>query len=1043
MSAIANRLSCCQLSIHSAHRSSPPYIMVNSPFALQTFLRTVPVCESTATLDEIQSIFAAGQDDTIVALSEQGAPLGAIDMKSLMPHLVCRLQIATGKTAAISVAAEELASERVPPFDLRVLMRPIAVLPGEMSVQDFLAYLRSGQLGISHSYICALVDCQGKFQGLLDSWELLKRMLPTPEHLQAGEACFPYSIHLAALFQLLDKLPIPLMLQTAQGQVRHQNCQWRQQIGDRPDDLKVAIGENASEGNFASAWCSPIQEKEVLAKETNRSDAVLTVPSQEQGEVFLSAESPPKFPLSSPARPAQTRSAQGTAWQFIKFPLDLSGDWELGSQPEKLVNFPASVWLTLATDITEQRQLCKELAAKNADLVQLNRLKDEFLACISHELKTPLTAVLGLSSLLKDRKLGELTQRQARYAQLIYQSGRQLMTVVNDILDLTRLEAGQLKLSLKPVRLKAVCDRAYEQAIAYPLARQPKSNESPVQFTLNIEPGLTTVVADELRLRQMLVHLLDNALKFTPAGGQIGLRVSRWQDWVEFTVWDTGIGIPEASQHLIFQKFQQLESPLTRQHEGTGLGLVLTQRLARAHGGDISFISKVGQGSQFTLLLPPHKPISSATEPDEDDLEIASAAVDSSPSQSSYRPLVLIVESVPQYIEQLHEQLQTLCYRVAIARSGTEALEKARQLQPRVILLNPELPLLSGWDVLILLKADARTQKIPAIVMAASADKELSQQNGADGFLSLPVEKVTLQESLYRLGERLDPNHRGLTILRLSPERSFSNDEASILLTKFDPQINPRLANLNYRILSTDDLEQAALLGRVWKPDVLLLDSLGLEDPTGYLHALAQHEYLASLPLIALDAQTTAAANKVSNLSVFPCLIGTHPQGASALLQVIQIAAGLSNHPRILIVSDRAIAADFDPLMSLPDPDPVVQELIEHLHKAGVKSAIAQSWQEVNRHIQRRKIDAIILNLRDRSGGATEDDLSTETSLSAALQHLAQLPMKPPLLVLDRRPEESNPEFESLLKEIATRIFSSPAPAWETILEQLHSILAE
>ncbi|MFN7660720.1 MAG: sensor histidine kinase, partial [Dolichospermum sp.] len=257
------------------------------------------------------------------------------------------------------------------------------------------------------------------------------------------------------------------------------------------------------------------------------------------------------------------------------------------------------LWLILATDVTEQQQLCKELATKNADLIQLNRLKDEFLACISHELKTPLTAVLGLSRLLVDQQLGQLNERQARYAGLIHQSGRHLMSVVNDILDLTRMETGQMQLTFTPVQIQVVCERAlsdvkniYQQNNkTQQLSPAENHNSSHRQFSLAIEPGLEQMVADELRLRQMLAHLLSNAFKFTEVSGEIGLRVSRWEGWIAFTVWDTGIGIPEQQQHLIFQKFQQLENPLTRQFEGTGLGLVLTRALARLHGGDVIFLS--------------------------------------------------------------------------------------------------------------------------------------------------------------------------------------------------------------------------------------------------------------------------------------------------------------------------------------------------------------------------------------------------------------------------------------------------------------------
>lgn len=1009
--------------------------MANPPLVLQAFLRSVPACESTATLEEIQAIFAAGQDDVIIALSEQGAPLGAIDMKSLMPHLVCRLKVSAGRTAAEPFPGESTPDRA--PFDLRVLMRPIAILPGAMDVSDFLSYLRSGQLGETCNYTCALVDRKGKFQGLLDSWELLKTLLPTQENLQLSETYFPYSIHLATLFQLLDKLPIPLMLQTSQGQVRHQNRAWRDRIGKSSHQSGAVLSANEGYGNSANSWCSPIRDRDPLAI-----DGLLEKPtsSLDEGDV-------------PPSHPSKPRSAPGEVWQFIKFPLDLSGDWELGegradlTEPaDRIATRCASVWLTLATDITEQRQLCKELAAKNADLMQLNRLKDEFLACISHELKTPLTAVLGLSSLLKDRKLGELTQRQARYAQLIYQSGRQLMTVVNDILDLTRLEAGQLKLTLKPFKLKEVCDRAYQQAAAHLLARHRDENEPPIRFTLEIEPGLTTIVADELRLRQMLVHLLDNALKFTPAGGEIGLKVSRWQDWIELTVWDTGIGIPEASQHLIFQKFQQLESPLTRQHEGTGLGLVLTQRLARAHGGDISFISQAGQGSQFTLLLPPDPQPQTAVNSSAGTPRRGSALPPTSPP---YKPLVLIVESAPQYIEQLNERLQALSYRVAIARSGTEALEKARQLQPCVIFLNPELPLLSGWDVLILLKADPRTQNIPAIVMSAVEEQELARHNGANGFLNLPIEKVALQESLYRLGEQIDPNHSGLTILRLSPGGLRTAEELSLFLTEADSK-SSGLASLNYRILSTDDLEQADILGRVWNPDVLLLEGISLEDPAGYLRSLSQHDHLAALPLITLDAKITEIANKIGGLSVFPCLAGLERQGAGALLQVIQIAAGLSDRLRVLIVSQGVSAASVSAQESAEDScvsktSPDLHALKDDLQKAGFTSDIAPSWSDVFRQIKRQKVDVIILELGERSLEEITAEEPSSPPLRDALKRLAQLPMKPPLFVLDRRQSQgSEPidaELESQLEDIATTIWRSPSPAWDAILEQLHEML--
>ena len=418
------------------------------------------------------------------------------------------------------------------------------------------------------------------------------------------------------------------------------------------------------------------------------------------------------------------QKGQERIWQFVKQPLS-----------DKLI-------LVMGQDVTEEHLVAKELAAKNADLIHLNRLKDEFLSCISHELKTPLTAVLGLSSLLKDKLIGELNDRQTRYAKLIHKSGRHLMTIVNDILDLTRMETGQLELIPEPVFIAATCKRAFEQAKQ--LQQQEEKNppgpsktdgaanpetSAQIEFTLEIEPGVSQLIADELRLRQMLVNLLSNALKFTEAGGKIGLKVNVWEGWIAFTVWDTGIGIPADKQHLIFQKFQQLESPLTRRFQGTGLGLVLTQRLARLHGGDVSFISSENQGSQFTLLLPPNPPGNSSEEfpaPTSAESELLKPPYQT-PIANSRSRLVLIVEAVPKYIEDLTNVLSGLGYQVIVARSGTEALEKARRFSPEAIFLNPLLPLLSGWDVLTLLKSDPDTRSIPAIVHGHQRGKRTGQ----------------------------------------------------------------------------------------------------------------------------------------------------------------------------------------------------------------------------------------------------------------------------------------------------------------------------
>ena len=681
------------------------------------------------------------------------------------------------------------------------------------------------------------------------------------------------------------------------------------------------------------------------------------------------------------------------------------------------------------------------MAAKNADLIQLNRLKDEFLACISHELKTPLTAVLGLSRLLIDQQLGQLNERQARYAGLIHQSGRHLMSVVNDILDLTRMETGQMELTLTPVQIQVVCERALSDVKSIhhqtnktkQLSQSEDENISNHQFSLTIEPGLEQMVADELRLRQMLVHLLSNAFKFTEISGEIGLRVSRWEGWIAFTVWDTGIGIPEQQQHLIFQKFQQLENPLTRQFEGTGLGLVLTRALARLHGGDVSFLSREGKGSQFTLLLPPSPPKASFTDsediaPKEREIgNTANSSYQSLNNSSQYQPsssqrLVLVVEAVAQYIEELTEQLKGLGYRVVIARSGTEALEKARRLQPKAIFLNPLLPLLSGWDVMTLLKSDALTRHIHVIVTATAAEKEQAFTKQADGFLSLPIKHQALASLLEKLSTTSEFQHSGMENNDINPK----NVPLRILRL-----VNPELEAINlypslreHRVIEVDDLDQADLLARVWQFDVVLLD-MQISTAHTYLQQLTKHQRLATLPLVTCDVATTLAASQIPGLSVFPCLSPLNQENdgnncqRDALSSVLQIAAGISCPLNILVV-DVTMLNDLPKIKRKPvkayqsvknsfinfeDEQnnrgyEWFQALIQYLQTAGFRASIASCWSEVLQQVSHESVDLLLICLQETA---------INKEVQKAIDTLSDLQLKlPPILVLDQKLNQPN-----------------------------------
>ncbi|ARV59678.1 hybrid sensor histidine kinase/response regulator [Nostocales cyanobacterium HT-58-2] len=961
------------------------------------------------------------------------------------------------------------------------------------------------------------------------------------------------------LVQLLERLPWPLMLQTGNGEVVTQNPAWWQQLGALKDPegvrrqveailrnapskkLQYATQTSAKGINFGSAHENNFEENslsvmsEVMPqKGVSPRSTVAPDPSTHDLQEQPFVESPASnrcfldSQLGTCTCVVEVQSGQERVWQFAKIPLDspelkvinTDSTTPLATQDSAL---STELWLMLATDVTEQQQLCKELAAKNADLIQLNRLKDEFLACISHELKTPLTAVLGLSRLLVDQQLGELNERQARYAGLIHQSGRHLMSVVNDILDLTRMETGQMELTLTNVKIQTVCERAVSEAKAIHTQSSKASLSSQAQntpaqehqFTISIESGLDQIVADELRLRQMLVHLLSNAFKFTETVGEIGLWVSHWEGWIAFTVWDTGIGIPEHQQHLIFQKFQQLENPLTRQHEGTGLGLVLTRALARLHGGDVSFLSREGKGSQFTLLLPPsppkevgrltdeeidrsssprhtkhtlreatlggstgspsadadatrmgsrRKPLPLTQSPVEESALFAQrlpqektgfssqvTGVGKPPAKQPHRPpvvyassphqslnssthhptssksLVLVVEAVARYIEDLTEQLTGLGYRVVIARSGCEAVEKARRLQPKAIFLNPLLPLLSGWDVLTLLKSDVATRNIPVLVTATGAEKEQAFTNRADGFLSLPVQH-----------QILGPLIESLCAAPEAKQQKSNDEEVPSTNTplKILRLVNPECESLTshpllqqHRVIEVDNLDQAELLARVWQFDVVLLDT-EMPAAEALLQQLSQHPRLANLPLVTCNVSTTQTASQMAGLSVFPCLtpLGTDKcDGAGktdALLSVLQIASGACCPPSILVV-DLAILPDLpeakhkqvrsyqtEKNSSLSNPRSIAgenapsplaisrgsewfQALIQYLQTAGFKASMSRSWAELLQQIRHQSVDLMLVCLG-------ESTIQKEVYL--ALKALGQLPFNlPPVLLLDQR----------------------------------------
>ncbi len=387
-----------------------------------------------------------------------------------------------------------------------------------------------------------------------------------------------------------------------------------------------------------------------------------------------------------------------------------------------------------------------DLSVANAELSRAARLKDEFLAAMSHELRTPLNAILGLSEALQEEIYGSLTERQTKSLRTIETSGRHLLALINDILDVSKIGAGKLKLTIGPVAVESVCRASLG------LVKQD-AHKKRLKVSSSFDSAVTIVQVDMRRLKQILVNLLSNAVKFTPEGGAIGLEVvgDAEREVVHFTVWDTGIGIAPEEMERLFKPFVQLDSSLSRKHVGTGLGLVLVHRMTEMHGGGVSVESEVGKGSRFTVSLPWQQEGGRRTRKQGD--KGARGQVDEGKDRPSpARPTtILLAEDNEASIQTSADYLRVSGYRVIVARNGVEAVERALEEKPDLILMDIQMPEMDGLEATRRIRAASplspptggrKGGDVPIVALTALAmpnDRERCLEAGANEYLSKPV----------------------------------------------------------------------------------------------------------------------------------------------------------------------------------------------------------------------------------------------------------------------------------------------------------------
>jgi signal transduction histidine kinase/DNA-binding response OmpR family regulator len=456
----------------------------------------------------------------------------------------------------------------------------------------------------------------------------------------------------------------------------------------------------------------------------------------------------------------------------------------------------------------EVQEANRRLEAANQELLRAkneaergSKFKDQFLSTMSHELRTPLNAVLGFSDLLADERYGPLNDRQRRYINHIHTGGKHLLSLISDILDLSKIEAGRMELAIESL----LVETAFGEVLS---VMQPLAHKKSQVLSKNAEVGLF-VRADATRFRQVLLNLLGNAIKFTPDGGRIEIAAHLVEGQVRVEVRDNGPGIPPEEQKRIFEAFYRLRES-GKKTEGTGLGLAITHRLVELHGGELGIESQLGQGSCFYFSLPVAVTVGESLHPKTE------------PATTSTGPRrVLVIEDDSAAAQLLRSQLTSAGYEVMVCEEPQNALEIATQFQPNAITLDIVMRPKNGWEVLSQLKRDLRTAQIPMIVVSIVDQPGMGALLGADEYLVKPVDKAALLAALER---------------RVS-SRSAATLARPILVVEDDAPtreiITEMLTAQGYTVATSVDGTQARAHVAACLPELVILD-LVLPEVSGF-----------------------------------------------------------------------------------------------------------------------------------------------------------------------------------------------------------------
>ncbi|HEV8268747.1 MAG TPA: ATP-binding protein, partial [Thermoanaerobaculia bacterium] len=447
----------------------------------------------------------------------------------------------------------------------------------------------------------------------------------------------------------------------------------------------------------------------------------------------------------------------GAAFFFLRGVVDLRAKRLLIARMREDESRKVAELTRLTTDLDRRS---RELSDANRRIQEADRHKSQFLANMSHELRTPLNSIIGFSDVLKTRLDKQIPEKYLRFLENINTSGLHLLSIINDILDLSKIEAGKMELHPEPFGLNALVD-----GVAHVMKGTTAKRR--IAIEIDVPADLPSLEADPVKFKQILYNLLANAVKFSPEDATVTVRgqflpaISSpiGEDALAVDVVDRGIGIDPKDHAVVFQEFRQADGGAARKYEGTGLGLALVRSLVELHRGRVVLTSEVGRGSTFTVVIPCRfRGLHS-----EDTGGIAPAP------ELAGRPRVLVIEDDPDTYLRMAEILHGAGYLPLRARSGEEALSLAASHRPSAITLDIVLPGCDGWEVLGTLKKDPETRGIPVLIVSRLDNRELGVALGADGYFVKPVEGDELLARLHELAPRYGPSHPRLLLIDDEP----------------------------------------------------------------------------------------------------------------------------------------------------------------------------------------------------------------------------------------------------------------------------------